>query len=98
MSGHPLRVYELYRVGSRLSCRTATYSYSTDAEILHVGGYSIRQAYLMAGRGVWGCPLGILESATRGEPWQHHDGTTSYRPQFRHRQSLPRVQLQGMTQ
>ena len=96
MSTRRLRVYELYRAGSRLSCRTATYSYSTDAEILHVGAYSIRQAYYLAGRGTSDYPLGILERAPRSEPWTHHDGTTSYRPRFQHGQSLPRAQRQGM--
>ena len=96
MSIRRLRVYELYRVGSRLSCRTATYSHSIDAEILHVGAYSIKQAYYLAGRGALDYPLGILESATRGEPWTHHDGTTSHRPRFRHGQSLPRAQRQAV--
>ena len=55
MSTRRLRVYEVYRAGSRLSCRTAT-PYSTDAEILHVGAYSVRQAYHLAGRGNMGPP------------------------------------------
>ena len=96
MSTRRLRVYELYRVGSRLSCRTATYSYSPNAEVLHVGAYSVRQAYLLAGSRTWGYPLGILERATRDVPWTHHDGTTSHTPRFRHGQSLPRVQRQAV--
>ena len=96
MSTRRLRVYELYRVGSRLSCRTATYSYSPNAEVLHVGAYSIRQAYHLAGRETWGYPVGILECAPHGVLWTHHDGTTSHTRQFRHRQSLPRSQRQGM--
>ena len=96
ISRRRLRVYELYKSGSRLSCRTATYSYSTDAEILHVGAYSVRQAYHLAGCGKWGHPLGILEQAPRGAPWTHYDGTTSHGPRFRHGQSLPRVQRQAV--
>ena len=96
ISRRRLRVYELYRAGSRLSCRTATYSYSPDAEILHVGAYSVCQAYHLAGHGTWGHPLGILERSCRGAPWTHHDGTTSDSPLFRHRQSLPRAQRQAV--
>ena len=91
-----LRVYELYRAGSWPSCRTAAYGYWPNAKVLHVGAYSIRQAYHLAGRGKRGYPLGILECAPRGEPWTHHDGTTSHAPQFRHRQSLPRAPRQEM--
>ncbi len=91
MSTRRLRVYALYRAGSRLSCRTATYSHSTDAEVLHVGAYGVRQAYHLAGRRAWGYPLGILERAPRGASWTHYDGTTSHGPRFRHGQSLPRV-------
>ena len=82
------RVYELYKRGFWLSCRTATYAHSTGAKILHVGAYSVRQAYHLAGRRMWGYPLGILECSVRGAPWTHHDGATSHRPQFRHGQSL----------
>ena len=89
MSTRRLRVYELYRTGSLLSCRTATYSYWPNVEVLHVGAYSVRQAYHLAGRGTWGYPLGILECAPRGAPWTHHDGTTSHAPQFRHRRGPP---------
>ena len=96
MSTRRLRVYELYRVGSRLSCRTATYSYSPNAEVLHVGAYSVRQAYLLAGSRTWGYPLGILERAPRDATWTHHDGTTSHAPRFRHGQSLPRAQRQAV--
>ncbi len=60
---HRPRVYELYRAGFRLSCRTATYSYSTDAEILYVGAYSVRQAYHLAGHGTWGHPRSGYSSA-----------------------------------
>ena len=91
-----LRVYELYKSGLRLSCRTASYSYWPSVEVLHVGAYTVRQAYLLVGHGAWGCPLGILERAPRGEPWTHHDGTTSHGPRFRHGQSLPRAQRQEM--
>ena len=91
----PPRVYQLYRSGSRLSRWTATYSYSTDAEILHVGAYSVRQAYHLAGRRTWGYPLGILERAPRGAQWTRHDGTTSHVPRFRHGQSLPRPRQRG---
>ena len=90
------RVYELHRSGSWLSCRTATYSYLPNVEVLHVGAYSVRQAYHLAGRGTWGYPLGILECAPRGGPWTRHDGTTSCGPRFRHGQSLPRVQRQAV--
>ncbi len=96
MSSRRPRVYELYKRGFRLSCRTATYSHSTDAKILHVGAYSVRQAYHLAGRRMWGYPLGIIECSARGAPWTHYDGTTSHRPLFRHGESLPRVQRQGM--
>ncbi len=96
MTSRRLRVYELYRAGFRLSCRTAAYSYWPNAEILHVGAYTVRQAYYLAGRGTSDYPLGILEHAPRGEPWTHHDGTTSHRPRFQHGQSLPRAQRQGM--
>ena len=96
MSPRRSRVYELYRAGSRLSCRTATYSYSPNVEVLHVGAYSVRQAYHLAGCRTWGYPLGILERAPRGAPWTRHDGTTSHRPRFRHGQSLPRVQRQAV--
>ena len=92
MSSRRLRVYELYRAGSRLSCRTATYTYSTDAKILHVGAYSVRQAYHLAGRRMWGYPLGIIECSARDAPWTRYDGTASHGPRFRHGQSLPRVQ------
>ncbi len=86
------RVYELYKRGFRLSCRTAAYSYWPNAEILHVGAYSVRQAYHLAGRRMWGYPLGIIECSARGAPWTRYDGTTSHGPRFRHGQSLPRGQ------
>ncbi len=45
MSGRPPRVYELYRAGFRLSCRTATHSCWRNVEVLHVGAYSVCQAH-----------------------------------------------------
>jgi hypothetical protein len=94
VSGRSVRVYELYKRGFRLSCRTATYSHSTDAKILHVGAYSVRQAYHFAGRRMWGYPLGIIECSARGAAlWTRHDGTTSHGPRFQHGQTVPRDDL-----
>ena len=90
------RVYELYKRGFRLSCRTATYSYPPNVEVLHVGAYSVRQAYHLAGRRMWGYPLGIIECSASGAPWTRYDGTASHGPRFRHGQSLPRAERQGV--
>ena len=84
------RVYELYRSGGWwLSCRTARHNGSPKMEVLHVGAYSVRQAYHLAGCGKWGHPLGILARAPRGAPSTPHDGTPSHSPHFPPAQSFP---------
>ena len=98
------QVYEVYASGGpaggrsafRLFCRGTHYRYSPTVKCLHVGAYSIRQAFHLAGRRMWNYPLGILECAARGAPWTRYDGTTSHRPRFRPGDSLPRVERQAV--
>ena len=87
------QVFEVCRSGFRLFC---TGRYWPKMTILHIGAYSIRQAYYLAGRRVWDYPLGILECSIRGDPWSCYDGTTSRRPRFRPGESLPCPERQAV--
>jgi hypothetical protein len=82
------RVYELYRNGGAVTCRSVLYDRDSK-EVWHVAAHSAKQACYLAGHGIWAKPtseVGIVEydnGRNDGNEWLDANGERRGSPLFR---------------
>jgi hypothetical protein len=90
------RIYELYRNGGAVTCRSAYYDRESK-EVWHVAAQSVKQACYLAGHGIWAKPtseVGIVEYGNGGDDgseWLDANGERRDSPQFRDGQKYKRA-------
>jgi len=90
-----IKIYELFDWFGQI--QSGWRNYKHDAKVLHVAAVSIKQAYYLAGHGLWfgknDSPTGIVEKRVDPDcpqPWLFFDGSRQAFARFEHGDSCKR--------